>query len=181
LRGRYRPILLTAIFTGLRASELRGLRWVDVDLDKRELHVRQRVDKRNMVGPPKSSSGERTVPLPPIVANTLKEHRLPTGAGNAEYYGNIVKRGLVPGWIAAGVVTLCVMVHQPASRWGPRASREDRSRKARSFDHRYDHGHLLASFSPNGFAFRACGGGKNAFGVNAAWMRHIFAYTSYIN
>ena len=51
LQGRYRPILLTAIFTGLRASELRGLRWVDVDLDKRELHVRQRVDKRNMVGP----------------------------------------------------------------------------------------------------------------------------------
>lgn len=115
LQGRYRPILLTAIFTGLRASELRGLRWIDVDLDKRELHVRQRVDKRNMVGPPKSSSGERTVPLPPIVANTLKEHRLaskihdglvfPTGTGNAEYYGNIVKRGLVPGWIAAGVVT----------------------------------------------------------------------------
>ena len=29
--GRWRPFLLTAIFTGLRASELRGLRWDDVD------------------------------------------------------------------------------------------------------------------------------------------------------
>src|SRR3984885_8407137 len=29
-KGRWRPILLTAIFTGLRASELRGLRWEDV-------------------------------------------------------------------------------------------------------------------------------------------------------
>jgi len=66
LNGQYRPILLTAAFTGLRASELRGLRWADVDLEKRELHVRQRVDKRNVAGPPKSASGERKIPLPPI-------------------------------------------------------------------------------------------------------------------
>jgi integrase len=32
LQGLWRPILLTTIFTGLRASELRGLRWADVDL-----------------------------------------------------------------------------------------------------------------------------------------------------
>src|SRR5262245_50847018 len=64
LRGRYRPILLTATFTGLRASELRGLRREDVDLGCHELHVRQRVDKRNVAGPPKTASGTRTVPLP---------------------------------------------------------------------------------------------------------------------
>ena len=29
---RVRPLLLTAVFTGLRSSELRGLRWSDVDL-----------------------------------------------------------------------------------------------------------------------------------------------------
>jgi integrase len=33
LEGRWRPLILTALFTGLRASELRGLRWEDVDLD----------------------------------------------------------------------------------------------------------------------------------------------------
>ena len=27
LSDRWRPLLLTAVFTGLRASELRGLRW----------------------------------------------------------------------------------------------------------------------------------------------------------
>ena len=53
-KGRWRPILLTAIFTGLRASELRGLRWADVDLDKRELHVRQRADRYSAIGKPKS-------------------------------------------------------------------------------------------------------------------------------
>ena len=31
--GRWRPLLLMAVFTGLRASELRGLRWENVDLD----------------------------------------------------------------------------------------------------------------------------------------------------
>ena len=43
--GKHRPFLLTAIFTGLRSSELRGLRWQDVDLKRGELHVRQRADR----------------------------------------------------------------------------------------------------------------------------------------
>ena len=76
LQGPWRPILLTAIFTGLRASELRGLRWADVDLKQGELHVRQRADRYNAIGAPKSESGERTVPLPPIVANALRELKL---------------------------------------------------------------------------------------------------------
>ncbi len=32
-QGRWRPLVMTAVFTGLRASELRGLRWADVDLE----------------------------------------------------------------------------------------------------------------------------------------------------
>ena len=75
-KGRWRPVLLTAIFTGLRSSELRGLRWADVDLDKRELHVRQRADRYSAIGKPKSELGERTVPLTPIVVNTLREWKL---------------------------------------------------------------------------------------------------------
>ncbi|PLU60655.1 tyrosine-type recombinase/integrase, partial [Sinorhizobium medicae] len=42
LTGRWRPLILTATFCGLRASELRGLRWQDVDLEKREVRVHQR-------------------------------------------------------------------------------------------------------------------------------------------
>ena len=97
LSGRWRPLLLTAIFTGLRASELRGLRWEDIDLKKAELHVRQRADKFNTIGKPKSASGQRTIPMPPIVVNTLREWKLecpkselglvfPTGAGKIEYH-----------------------------------------------------------------------------------------------
>ena len=86
LEGRWRPILLTAIFTGLRASELRGLRWQDLDFDKRELHVRQRADRYAAIGKPKSESGERTVPLTPTVLNTLREWKLVCPKGKAGLY-----------------------------------------------------------------------------------------------
>ena len=114
LDGRWRPVLLTAVFTGLRASELRGLPWKDVDLDRAVIHVRQRADRLHKIGPPKSASSERTIPLPPIVVNTLKEWRLacprgplglvfPTGAGNVESHKNITARGLHPAMLTAGV------------------------------------------------------------------------------
>jgi len=112
--GRYRSFLITAIFTGMRASELRGLSWADVDLDKAQIHVRQRADKYHVLGMPKSDAGQRTIPLTPMVVNTLKEWRLacpkgdlnlvfPNGEGNVEWHQNIIKRGLWPTLIKAGV------------------------------------------------------------------------------
>ncbi|ORE97971.1 phage integrase family protein [Aurantimonas sp. 22II-16-19i] len=112
--GRYRPLLVTAIFTGMRASELRGRPWGDVDLEKAVIHVRQRADRFNAIGAPKSEAGQRTIPLPPLVVNTLKEWRLacppgrldlvfPNSAGNVESLGNIINRGLHPTLIKAGV------------------------------------------------------------------------------
>ncbi|PBB20569.1 tyrosine-type recombinase/integrase [Mesorhizobium sp. WSM4313] len=130
LEGRWRPLFLTAIFAGLRASELRGLRWQDVDLDKREVRVQQRADRFNDIGKPKSEAGERTVPIPPMVVNAMKEWKLAysrpivgkdddnkpiredarqshlvfaNGSGNVESLANIINRGLIPVQIAAGV------------------------------------------------------------------------------
>ncbi|UXS38357.1 site-specific integrase [Agrobacterium tumefaciens] len=112
--GRWKPLLLVAIFAGLRASELRGLKWSDVDLEKREIHVRQRADRFNDIGAPKSEAGERTVPIPPMVIGALTEWKtkcpvgklglvFPTGAGTVEQLANIRRRGLIPTMIAAGV------------------------------------------------------------------------------
>lgn len=112
--GRWRPFLVTAVFTGLRASELRGLRWSDVELGAGVLHVRQRADKYHDIGMPKTDAGQRKVPLTPMVTNTLREWKLqcpkgdldlvfPTGAGKVEGHSNIVNRGLWPAQIAAGV------------------------------------------------------------------------------
>jgi integrase len=116
LEGRWRPLLLTAIFTGLRSSELRGLRWHDVDLKRGELHVQQRADCYRKMGPLKSAAGTRTVPLAPMLTNALREWKLicpkselglvfPNGAGRIESHANIVNRGLIPVQIVAGVVT----------------------------------------------------------------------------
>jgi len=115
LSGRWRPLLLAAIFTGLRASELRGLRWTDVDLKRGEVHVRQRADRFNVIGRPKSEAGERTVPLPPLVIGALRTWKLacpkgdfglvfPSGSGAVESLSNILQRGLQPAMIAAGLV-----------------------------------------------------------------------------
>lgn len=114
--SRWRPLLLTAVFSGLRASEIRGLRWDDVDLKTGALHVHQRADKYNRIGRPKSASGERTIPLPPTVVNELREWKLqcpkkdgrlglvfPNGSGNVENLVNIARRGLVPTLTAAGL------------------------------------------------------------------------------
>jgi integrase len=115
LQGRWRPLLLAAIFTGMRASELRGLRWIDVDLKRGELHVRQRADRFGAIGRPKSESSERAIPLTPLLANTLREWKLvcpkselglvfPSGRGRPQSLANIVKRALIPAQVEAGVV-----------------------------------------------------------------------------
>jgi integrase len=113
--GRYGPLLLTATFSGLRASELRGLRWDDVDLKRGEIHVRQRADRYGKIGRPKSEAGERTVPLPPMVVAALREHKLASPSndqgivfvsrrGDIEHRNAIVERGFQPVQIAAGII-----------------------------------------------------------------------------
>jgi len=113
--GRGRALLLTAALTGMRASELRGLRWSDVELNKRQIHVRQRADHWAKIGQPKSAAGARTIPIGDMVMNTLREWKLqcpkgpenlvfPTGVGTVEYLSNIVQRDVGPTQIAAGIV-----------------------------------------------------------------------------
>lgn len=55
--ARQRPFLITAVFTGLRGSEFRELRWSDVEFKRSEIHVRQRADRYNDIGRPKSHGG----------------------------------------------------------------------------------------------------------------------------
>ena len=115
VKGRWRPVILTALFCGLRSSELRGLPWANVDLDNRLIHVRQRADKYNVIGNPKSDDGHRTIPMLPLVANALREWKLqcpktdldlvfPSRSGHIESHNNIVARGLWNSQVAAGLV-----------------------------------------------------------------------------
>lgn len=73
----WRPLIVTAIFTGMRASELRGIAWSNIDFDAGLIHVRQRADRYNRLGNPKSKAGRRDIPMAPLVVNTLREWKLP--------------------------------------------------------------------------------------------------------
>jgi integrase len=61
-------------YTGLRWSELVGLRVGDIDPTTRRLYVRRaapEVEGRIIIGPPKTHAAKRTVPLPQIVIDAL--------------------------------------------------------------------------------------------------------------
>jgi integrase len=112
--GRQRAVIVVAAFTGLRASELRGLRRDDIDFKRQMIHVRQRADRYCQIGNPKSEAGERAVPVGPIVVNTLRDwclrsstdHLLfATRSGKPDNHTNLVRRILHPVQVAAKVVT----------------------------------------------------------------------------
>jgi integrase len=128
-RGRWRALIILGAFTGLRSSELRGLRWTDLELTlpTGRLHVRQRLDAWGRAGPPKSKAGYRTIPLSEYVVNTLLQWKrqcpqldmgerdaqgqpikvrhfvFPNGAGGSENHANITSRGWFQVQIAAGL------------------------------------------------------------------------------
>jgi integrase len=72
---RYKAIVTTLAWTGLRVSEALGLRWEDIDFDQRELRVRFQLDERGNLKRPKTKAGVRSIPLLPILEQTLREHR----------------------------------------------------------------------------------------------------------
>lgn len=109
-----RAFFLTAIFTGLRSSELRGLAWSNINFAEKTLIVAQRADFWNNIGPPKSKAGNRTIPLPNRTLNALKEWKLacplsemdlvfPTKNGTPQSYSNLMKRKIMPVQVKAGV------------------------------------------------------------------------------
>lgn len=80
--GQYALLFRMAALLGLRRGELLGLRWDDLELDRRRLHVRQTYTNTGF-GSPKSRAGRRVVPLTPGIARELRRHRL--GAPSNEH------------------------------------------------------------------------------------------------
>ncbi|MCC5032919.1 site-specific integrase [Streptomyces sp. WAC 00631] len=67
-----------AIAMGLRRGEIVGLRWTDVDLEKRVLYVRQQTQRRRGVLYDDDPKGRRrrAVPLPAMCVAPLRWHRM---------------------------------------------------------------------------------------------------------
>jgi integrase len=122
----WHALVVSAILSGLRASELRGLTWSNVNFPKKEIEVRQRADRFNVIGKLKSRAALREVPMGPYLANTLKAWKLqcpkseldlvfPNSAGKIEQLAVIHNRVLLPLQKAASIAPL-------ADQGGPKYS-----------------------------------------------------------
>ena len=118
VKDPWRPLIVTAIFTGMRGSELRGLLWDDVDFKDNIIHVRQRANLWGEIGAPKSAAGNRAIPMSPLVRSTLIEWRVrcprkegelvlvfPDRQGEVEKHANIANRGFGDAQMRAGIVS----------------------------------------------------------------------------
>jgi integrase len=109
-----RVLIMLALFAGLRASEIRGLTWANVDLKDGMLHVRQRADLLGGIDKPKSKAGMRSIPLSGMLLNTLKSWRLncpisqldlvlPTADGTVWNHMHLLRELFWPVLIRAGL------------------------------------------------------------------------------
>jgi integrase len=71
---RERTLVLLAVSTGLRQSELFGLKWSDIDFDQGTMNVTRSI-VYGVVGPCKTESSQKPVPVHPLLADALSEWR----------------------------------------------------------------------------------------------------------
>ncbi|SDM23187.1 Phage integrase, N-terminal SAM-like domain [Nonomuraea maritima] len=97
-KDRFHALYVLALCLGLRRGELLGLRWRDVDLDIGTLEVvqtLQRVGGELRFVRPKTENSERTVPLPQLCLDALKEHRKRQFAERSDAWPDWEDHGLV--------------------------------------------------------------------------------------
>lgn len=80
--ARYYPMYAIMIYTGLRISELIGLTWNDVDMDKREIDINHQVQYRKYKGKTqfyandtKTNAGKRIIPMTEDVYKMFVEQK----------------------------------------------------------------------------------------------------------
>lgn len=76
---RLYPLYLLAISTGMRRGELIGLRWADIDRDRKALSVKQTIvvgeKGRSIASETKTDSSKRAIALSPAILAALEKHR----------------------------------------------------------------------------------------------------------
>jgi integrase len=71
---RERTLVLLAVSTGLRQSEMFGLKWEDIDLTQGNMSVTRSI-VYGVVGPCKTEASQKPVPIHPLLADALLEWR----------------------------------------------------------------------------------------------------------
>ena len=113
--AKHQPLIMAALLTGMRISELRGLTWDAIDFNRSIITVRKRADRYCDMGNTKSKSGRREIPVGPGLAKVLKDWKVacptgdldlvfPNGVGNVETHSNIYNRIFKPLMLKSGIV-----------------------------------------------------------------------------
>jgi integrase len=100
--NHYRVAFLTDVITGLRAGELWGLKWIDIDWNSNQIHVRRSLWKGNFQTP-KSKYSIRKIDMTDSLIQELKRWKLacpvndhdvvfPSPEGKLSQHDNVIKR-----------------------------------------------------------------------------------------
>jgi integrase len=123
-----RALVCLAAFGGLRASEIRGLAWSRLNLDKAQVEVAERADKWGLLGSPKSEAAKRTITLNATTVQALRAWKLAqpplavegpdgskikrpralvfgTATDKPDLLGNLQRRVLAPLQVKAGATS----------------------------------------------------------------------------
>ena len=75
---RVEALWIWLVFTGTRRGEALGLRWMDIDWEANQAHIRQALigeGSARQLGPVKTTTGVRVIDLTDVVIKTLRKHR----------------------------------------------------------------------------------------------------------
>lgn len=76
--NRIYPLIYTMLYTGMRQGEALALTWNDIDFDKKIIRVTkgtEYVKSKPREKAPKTSRGNRTIPMPEELSKFLQEHK----------------------------------------------------------------------------------------------------------
>ncbi len=74
----HKALFSLLLSSGMRPGEALGLKWSDVDLKKKKIHVQRALSRTKgawHLEEPKTPQSRRTIPIPPEVIEDLKEHK----------------------------------------------------------------------------------------------------------
>jgi integrase len=99
LRGIYRVMVFVAASTGLRVSELTGLRWSDCDFEQGEIHLSRGVVRQNETQM-KTEVSKKPIPMEKPLADVLTEWRAQFGYNQPEdwVFASVEMDGAQPLW-----------------------------------------------------------------------------------
>jgi integrase len=115
---RYRMLLATAIFTGVRQGELLALTWSDIDIEGGVVKVRKALDRKGRTVQLKTRNARRDVVLMPALAGRLQTRReqstyrsphdyvFASRVGTPLYWRNLSPRALQPALTKANLEPL---------------------------------------------------------------------------